>query len=268
MADVFRRYGDACRVESGASLSTAQRRVMTAIERCRTAALGGHVEQCDQCGHTARLVQLLSQSALSAVSIAGAGGLARSARAEILDCGILPRRLHRPRSDRRHRVAEQGRGLRHPFPGGRRDVTDDRRRSQASGCRDWLLRGPTHVGTDPRPSSPPALRRPRRRPVADGARWVACRPGFFLPVRVLSRLFRRLFLTHIEAAFEAGQLRFFGSLDRIARSRGASSISPRCARRTGSLRQTALRRPVTGARLRRAVHPSRRHLQYRDHGHR
>jgi hypothetical protein len=51
VADVFRRYGDAYREQHGESLSTAQRRVMTAIEICRTAALGGRVEQCDACGH-------------------------------------------------------------------------------------------------------------------------------------------------------------------------------------------------------------------------
>src|SRR5262252_6225721 len=51
VADVFRHYGEAYRQQHGASLSTAQRRVMTAIEQCRTAALGGHVEQCDSCGH-------------------------------------------------------------------------------------------------------------------------------------------------------------------------------------------------------------------------
>jgi hypothetical protein len=51
VADVFRRYGEAYRQHHGASLCTEQRRVMTAIELCRTAALGGHVEQCDQCGH-------------------------------------------------------------------------------------------------------------------------------------------------------------------------------------------------------------------------
>jgi hypothetical protein len=49
VADVFRRSGDAYRQAHGASLSTAQRRVMRAIETCRTAALGGHVEQCDHC---------------------------------------------------------------------------------------------------------------------------------------------------------------------------------------------------------------------------
>ena len=49
-------------------------------------------------------------------------------------------------------------------------------------------------------------------PSRDGARWIACRPGFFLPVRVLSRLFRRLFLDELRAAFDAGQLGFFGDL--------------------------------------------------------
>src|SRR6201988_4751696 len=44
----------------------------------------------------------------------------------------------------------------------------------------------------------------------DGKRWVSCRPGFFLPVRVLSRLFRRLFLTMLLAAHKAGRLQFFG----------------------------------------------------------
>ena len=51
VADIFRRYGEAYRLRHGASLCTAQRRVMSAIELCRTAALGGHIEQCDHCDH-------------------------------------------------------------------------------------------------------------------------------------------------------------------------------------------------------------------------
>lgn len=51
VADVFRRYGEAYRQQHGSRLSTAQHRVMTAIELCRTAALGGHLEECDACGH-------------------------------------------------------------------------------------------------------------------------------------------------------------------------------------------------------------------------
>ena len=50
----------------------------------------------------------------------------------------------------------------------------------------------------------------------DGTRWIACRPGFFLPVRVLSRLFRRLFLQDLQNAFNAGKLRFFGDLAGLA----------------------------------------------------
>src|SRR5438874_5251807 len=54
-------------------------------------------------------------------------------------------------------------------------------------------------------------------PSLDGTRWIACRPGFFLPVRVLSRLFRRLFLEELGAAFAAGELSFFGELAALAR---------------------------------------------------
>lgn len=53
----------------------------------------------------------------------------------------------------------------------------------------------------------------------DGNRWIACRPGFFLPVRVLSRLFRRLFLTYLQKAFDAGKLRFFASLEPLREHR-------------------------------------------------
>ena len=51
VADIFRRYGDVYRQEAGVPLSIPQRRVIAAIETCRTAVLGGHVEQCDACGH-------------------------------------------------------------------------------------------------------------------------------------------------------------------------------------------------------------------------
>ena len=53
-------------------------------------------------------------------------------------------------------------------------------------------------------------------PSPDGTRWIGCRPSFFLPVRVLSRLFRRLFLDELRAAFEADDLGFFGELAELA----------------------------------------------------
>src|SRR5436309_2082329 len=65
LADIFRRYGEAYLGKFGASLSAAQRRVMKAIQSCRTAALGGHVEVCDRCGHQTRVVQLVFGPPLS-----------------------------------------------------------------------------------------------------------------------------------------------------------------------------------------------------------
>ena len=96
----------------------------------------------------------------------------------------------------------------------------------------------------------------------DGTRWIGCRPGFFLPVRVLSRLFRRLFLDELRAAFDAGELGFFGDLAGLARP---ARLQPPAARaapgRVGGLRQAALRRSRPGPGLSRPLHPSRRDRQ-------
>ena len=96
----------------------------------------------------------------------------------------------------------------------------------------------------------------------DGTRWYRCRPGFFLPVRVLSRLFRRLFLAGLADAHEAGRLAFFGELDGLRRPRGLRR-PPRAARQEElvRLRQAALRRARGGARLSRPLYPPRCHLQ-------
>ena len=87
VADVFRRYGDAYHAEAGFSLSTAQQRVMTAIEQCRTAALGGHVEQCDRCGH-ARVWynSCANRHCPTCQSLARAAWI-EARHAELLDCG-------------------------------------------------------------------------------------------------------------------------------------------------------------------------------------
>ena len=77
----------------------------------------------------------------------------------------------------------------------------------------------------------------------DGDRWVACRPGFFLPVRVLSRLFRRLFLQHLQAAYDAGTLRLVGVLETLQHR-------PTWMRAVAAMRQTEwvvyAKRPFAG----------------------
>src|SRR5215510_4035221 len=81
------------------------------------------------------------------------------------------------------------------------DVTGSGGRSEASGRRDRILRHPAHLGTDSATASPYSLGR---------TRWISSRPNFFLPVKVLSRVFRGKFCDGLQRAFEAGQLGFFG----------------------------------------------------------
>ena len=129
----------------------------------------------------------------------------------------------------RDRVPEQARGLRHPVPRRGRDAAHHRRRSQPSRRRD-RRRSPCCTPGD-RPCStirtctasfPAAASRPT------ATRWIACRPGFFLPVRVLSRLFRRLFLgTAAQRRSTAGEL----ALLRRARSPGRARRLRRAPRR-------------------------------------
>ena len=92
----------------------------------------------------------------------------------------------------------------------------------------------------------------------DGSRWVPCRPGFFLPVRVLSRVFRGKFLALLKAAFDRGKLSFHGKLADAGRP-GRVPTPARCQRqdRMGRLRQAPVRRPGTGAEVPGPVHPPR-----------
>ena len=166
VADIFRRYGEAYREKHGASMSTAQRRVMTAIEVCRTAALGGQIEQCDAVRPSTHLLPIMPQSPLSQVSIAGARGVDRTSPGRTSRLRVLPRRLHRAGRDCRDRLPEQGGGLQHSLPGHGRNLTHHRRRSQTPGRRDRLLRRPAHLGIGLAASPASALCGPRRRALA------------------------------------------------------------------------------------------------------
>src|SRR5439155_4359873 len=104
--DIFRRYGEAYREQHGASMSTAQRRAMTAIELCRTAALGGHIEQCDQCGHERNCFNSLPGSAPPKVSIAGSRAVDRGPPIRTSGCAVLSRRVHGAKGDRGDRLSE------------------------------------------------------------------------------------------------------------------------------------------------------------------
>ena len=147
---------------------------------------------------------------------AGARQVARGPAGRAAAGALLPRRLHRAGAGWRDRLPEQGRRLRHPVPRGGRDART-------------IAADPKHLGAQIGVTAvlhtwgQTLQHHPHLHCVVpggglspDGTRWIACRPGFFLPVRVLSRLFRRLFLEHLQAAFDAGKLRFFGDLAGLA----------------------------------------------------
>ena len=212
VADVFRRYGDTYRAHAGATLSTAQRRVMTAIERCRTAALGGHVEPCDHCGH--RRVWYNScrnRHCPTCQSLARAAWIEHR-QAEILDCPYFHVVFTVPEAIAA--IALQNKAV----------VYGLLFRATAKTLRT-IAADPTHLGAEIgffavlHTWGQTLVHHPHLHCVIpggglalDGTRWVRCRPGFFLPVRVLSRLFRRLFLEALQEAFDAGHLHFGGSL--------------------------------------------------------
>ncbi len=265
VADVFRRYGPAWRAERGDHLDRMQRRVMGAIEACRTAALGGHVQSLRRLRPHRYRLQLLPQPALPEVPGPGAGGLGRRASRRAAARALLPRCLHPAGSGRRDspwrdRIPEQGDRLRHPVPRRRGDAAPHRRRPAPSRRRHRRRRGAARAWGQAMQHHPHVhCIVPGGGLSPDRTRWVACPPGFFLSVKVLARLFRRLFLERLAAAFARG-----AALLRPPRSRARRLRRPlrdAAPDRLGSLRQAPLRRPRTGARLSRPRHPSRRHRQ-------
>jgi hypothetical protein len=215
VADVFRRYGQTYRQQRGASLSTAQRRAMTAIELCHTAALGGHVERCDSCGHQRVWYNSCRSRCCPACQSLARAQWLEDRQAELLDTQYFHVVFTVPQEIAA--IAYQNKAA----------VYDILFHAAAETLRT-IAADPTHLGADIgffgvlHSWGQNLMFRPHIHFVVpgggislDGTRWVTCRPGFFLPVRVLSRLFRRLFLRQLEEAYLAGRLKFFSSLQHL-----------------------------------------------------
>src|SRR6202165_3549278 len=219
VADVFRRYGGAYRQQHGASLSTAQRRVMTAIERCRTAALGGHVEQCDACGH-----QRISYNSCRNRHCPKCQSLARAEWLEDRRSELLTT----PYFHVVFTVPQEIAAIAHCNKG---PVYNILFHAAAETLRT-IAADPKHLGAELgffavlHTWGQTLLHHPHLHCVVaggglspDGTRWISCRPRYFLPVPVLSCLFRRLFLGYLQKAFDAGHLEFFSSLEPLRERR-------------------------------------------------
>jgi len=213
VADIFRRYGADYRLQHGASLSVAQRRVMTAIEVCRTAVLGGHLEQCDRCGHERNAYNsCANRHCPKCQSLARAEWL-ENRRTELLHTQYFHVVFTVP--EQIARIAYQNKKvvygiLFHATAETLRTIAADPKHLGAeigffAVLHSWgsnLLHHPHLHCVVPGGGLSP-----------DGTQWISCHPRFFLPVRVLSRLFRRLFLEYLIRAFDAGKLQFFSSLE-------------------------------------------------------
>jgi len=215
VADVFRCYGADYRLHNGASMSNAQHRVMTAIEVCRTAFLGGHLEQCDQCGHQRNAYNsCANRHCPKCQSLARAQWL-EDRQSELLNTQYfhvvftLPQQIAT--------IAYQN----------KRELYGILFRAAAETLRT-IATDPEHLGAEIgffavlHTWGQNLLHHPHLHSVvtggglsADGTEWISCRDGFFLPVGVLSRLFRRLFLENLLKAFDAGKLQFFSSLESL-----------------------------------------------------
>lgn len=216
VADVFRRHGDAYRRAHDGHLGRIERRVMSAIELCRTAALGGHTETCVECGFVrCAYNSCRNRHCPKCQGVACAEWLA-ARQAELLPVSYFHVVFTLPAA-----VAEIA------FQN-KETVYAILFRTAAETLRT-IAADPKHLGAEiglvavlhtwgqtlhHHPHVHCVV--PGGGPSLDGTRWVACRPGFFLPVRVLSRLFRRLFLAELDAAVAADQLGFFGELAELA----------------------------------------------------
>jgi hypothetical protein len=209
VADIFRQHGYDFRLTH--SLSPEQRRVMRAIERRRTAALGGHVEQCDACGHQ-RIAynSCRNRHCPKCLSLAKARWL----QARLDD--LLPVEYF-------HVVFTLPEQLASVALQNKR-VVYNLLFSAASETLRTIAADPRHLGADigflaVLHTWDQTLRHhPHLHCVVpggglsmDGEGWRSSRPGFFLPVNVLARLFRRLFLQGLETAYQKGKLSFHGA---------------------------------------------------------
>lgn len=213
VADIFRQAGPAYRQQHANALSRGQRCVMSAIERCRTAALGGHVEQCDDCAH-----QRIAFNSCRNRHCPKCQSLVRAQWLEDRQADLIP-------ADYFHVVFTLPAEIAAIAYQNKAVLYEILFHATAETLRT-IAADPKHLGAEIgfiailHTWGQNLLYHPHLHCVVpggglstDGERWIACRPGFFLPVRVLSRLFRRLFLAQLQDAFEAGCLRFFNALE-------------------------------------------------------
>jgi len=216
VAEVVRQYGDAFLARYGSTLSGAQHRALRAIVVCRTAALGGHITQCDHCGYEAQAYNSCRNRSCPKCHGAAQAAWLTARERELLETAYCHVIFTLP-----HDLGPLA--LQHP-----RLLYGLLFRTVAQTLQD-IAGDPKHLGAEigglavlhtwgQQLHHHPHLHcvLPAGGVAPDGSRWVPCRPHFFLPVRVLSRRFRRLYLAGLEQLYSQGQLPLTGRCRELA----------------------------------------------------
>ena len=209
VADIFRDQGPAWRQAHAGHISLGQLKVMSAIERCRSAALGGHVLCCEDCAQIQIAYNSCRNRHCPKCQASAAQRWLEARQGELLPVAYyhLVFTLPAAISD----IAYQNKAVMYKLLF-----------QAAAETLLTIAADPKHLGAHIGVTAvlhtwgSALTHHPHLHCIVpggglsiDGSAWVACKPGFFLPVRVLSRLFRRLFLEHLCAAHNAHQLQFF-----------------------------------------------------------
>ncbi|KON80788.1 IS91 family transposase [Azoarcus sp. PA01] len=216
VADIFRTHGPAWRTKQSGHLSLGQLKVMSAIEQCRTAALGGHALRCNACGHEEISYNSCRNRHCPKCQARAAQRWLEARQADLLPVEYYHVVFTLPEPISTIAYTNKAVIYRLLFDVAAETLTtiaaDPKHLGAQIGAtlvlHTWgsaLTHHPHVHGIVPGGGISP-----------DGKRWVACRRGFFLPVRVLSRLFRRRFIEELEKLYRAGQLQFFGEHEPLA----------------------------------------------------
>jgi hypothetical protein len=218
IADIFRKYGLAWRRANKGHVSLSQLKVMSAIEACRTEALGGHVAACTKCNHQ----HIAYNSCKNRHCPKCQGPAARdwmAARAEDLlpveyfhVVFTLPAEIARIACW--NKKAVYGLLFKSSAQAVMTIAADPKRLGARVGMTSVLHTWGSALTHHPHVH----MIVPGGGLSPDGTRWIKCKPGFFLHVRVLSRLFRRLFIEGLMALHNAGELNFFNDLVGLAKA--------------------------------------------------
>jgi hypothetical protein len=216
VADIFRAAGSAYRADHAGHLSLTQLKVMSAIENCRTAALGGHVEACEDCGQWRIAYNSCRNRHCPKCQGAAARTWLSEREADLLPVGYFHVVFTLPAEIAG--IAFQNKAL-----------VYDLLFKAASETMLTIAADPKHLGArigitavlhtwGSAMTHHPHIHMivPGGGIAPDGSRWISSRPAFLLPVRVLGKLFRRLFLTRLVVLHDAGRLAFFGSTAHLA----------------------------------------------------